>query len=94
LDTEVTEELKQEGTVRDLVRSIQNLRKDSGLDVTDRIYLYLMGTEDVKAAVESFEQHLLGETLAVTYTWKEPVDGVDVECGEGSCRIGLVKAEA
>ncbi len=93
LDTEITEELKQEGTIRDLVRSIQNLRKDSGLDVTDRIYLYLDGTEEVKQAVESFEEHLLGETLAVEYEWKEPVDGIEVECGEGNCKIGLAKAE-
>ncbi len=93
IDTEVTEELKQEGTVRDLVRSIQNLRKDSGLEVTDRIYLYLYGPEEVRKAVESFEEHLLGETLSVSYEWKEPADGIEVECGEESCKIGLRKSE-
>ena len=43
LDPELTPELIQEGLVRDLVRGIQNLRKDKGLDVTDRIELTLAG---------------------------------------------------
>ncbi len=93
LDTEVTDELRQEGAVRDLVRSIQNLRKETGLEVTDRIRLVLYGTDDVQKAVENFEEHLLNETLARDYQWKEPVDGIEVECGEGSCKISLSKTK-
>jgi len=93
LDTEITEELKNEGAVRDLVRSIQNLRKERGLMVTDRIQLYLEGPETLKTAVESFQDHLLQETLAVGYDWKEAGDPITVECGENTCKVGLTKAE-
>ena len=46
LDTELTEALKQEGVVRDLVRNIQSLRKETGLDVSDRIKLFIYGGDE------------------------------------------------
>ena len=91
LDTEITAELKREGMVRDLVRSIQNMRKDRGLEVTDRIRLALYGPEEVRKAVESFEDHLLSETLAVDYEWNEPQEPVQVECGDDTCAVELSK---
>ena len=51
LDSEITEELLEEGTVRDIVRSVQNLRKERELDVTDRIILKLFGSDWLKNAV-------------------------------------------
>jgi isoleucyl-tRNA synthetase len=93
LDTEITEELKHEGAVRDLVRSIQNLRKERGLMVTDRIQLYIDGPDNLRKAVETFEDHLLQETLAVSYDWKDDGDPITVECGDNTCRVGLVKAD-
>lgn len=69
LDAELTPELLEEGMVRDLVRGIQNLRKEAGLDVTDRINLGLNGSGAVKAAVENNLDYLLEETLAVSWEW-------------------------
>ncbi|MFW6360432.1 MAG: isoleucine--tRNA ligase [Spirochaetota bacterium] len=92
LDTEITEELKNEGMVRDLVRSIQNMRKDRGLEVTDRIYLYIEGPDSIKKAVESFEDHLLQETLAEEYSWKDSGNAEEIECGDETCKVGLKKA--
>jgi isoleucyl-tRNA synthetase len=74
LDTEITEELSKEGDVRDLVRGIQNLRKEAGLEVTDRIRLFLYGPAELKAAWESFAPLVAGETLAREVSWA-PVDG-------------------
>jgi len=93
LDTEITEELRKEGTVRDLVRGVQNLRKERGLEVTDRIVLYLNGPAEVKAAVQDFEEHLLAETLAVKYLWQEEGEAVEIECGLESCKVALSKAD-
>jgi isoleucyl-tRNA synthetase len=93
LDTEITEELKNEGTVRDLVRSIQNLRKDRGLEVTDRIKLFLQGSDEIRRAVEAFEDHLMQETLSVEYSWEKAGDPIAVECGEENCFVGLKKAD-
>jgi isoleucyl-tRNA synthetase len=74
LDTEISEELFKEGEVRDLVRGIQNLRKEMGLEVTDRIRLFLNGPPELKAAWEDFAPLVAGETLAREVSWG-PVEG-------------------
>ncbi len=91
LDTEVTEELSKEGDVRDLVRGVQNLRKESGFSVTDRIRLNLAGSERMKDAWKSFADFVAGETLAVEVLWGE-VDGmVELEAGDESWRVKAEK---
>ncbi len=91
LDPELSEELIQEGMVRDLVRGIQNLRKEMNLEVTDRIELYLHGPQIVKLAVQSNEEHLLGETLAVSWAWQKHDGAVELECGQERCLTYLKK---
>ncbi len=92
LDPEITEELRREGVVRDIVRAIQNLRKDSGLEVTDRIELFLHGTDSVKDSVESFRDHILSETLAKLLVWERRDTATEIECGDERCFIALKKA--
>ncbi|MFP3042761.1 isoleucine--tRNA ligase [Treponema primitia] len=83
LDTELTEELSREGDVRDLVRGVQNLRKDTGLEVTDRITLVLFGSDRLKAAWEAFAEYVAAETLAKSVEWAK-VDGqTPIDAGEG-----------
>ena len=91
LDSELTDELIQEGIVRDMVRSVQNLRKDKGLEVTDRIKLFIHGSDGLKLAVENFEEHLVSEILAVSWEWNMKDDSEEVLCGEEKCFISLVK---
>ena len=71
LDSEITEELKLEGYVRDLVRGIQNLRKESGLEVTDRITLTLSGDSELNKAYSNFADYISNETLADKIDWIE-----------------------
>lgn len=92
LDMEVTEELAQEGDVRDLVRGIQNLRKESGFDVTDRIKITLFGSEKLKAAFKAFTDYIAQETLAVSIEWKEVPFMTEVEAGDESWKVALEKA--
>jgi isoleucyl-tRNA synthetase len=92
LDPTLTPELIQEGVVRDLVRGIQNLRKETGLAVTDRIELSLSGSAAVRAAAERHRDHLLSETLAVSWTWEPAPGAVEIECGEERCAVALRKA--
>ena len=92
LDPELTPELLEEGLVRDLVRGIQNLRKDRGLEVTDRIELTLSGPDTVRAAAERFRDHLLSETLATSWKWETAADAVDIECGDAKAAVTLRKA--
>ncbi|TFG64805.1 MAG: isoleucine--tRNA ligase, partial [Spirochaetales bacterium] len=93
LDPEITEELKAEGMVRDMVRSIQNLRKESGLDVADRITLSLYGSEGMKKAVDTFKDYLLAETLAHSFTWEKQEGTAAMECGDETCFVSLAKQE-
>ncbi len=92
LDSEMTEELLYEGMVRDIVRSVQNLRKDRDLDVTDRIILSISGSDRVKIAVEAFQDYLSAETLTEKWKWEEKADALKVECGDEECIIALKKA--
>jgi isoleucyl-tRNA synthetase len=66
LDTVITDELRQEGWVRDIVRQIQELRKESHYDVSDRIYLYLeTENKDLEQAITDFADYIKTETLSI-----------------------------
>ncbi|MBO7638537.1 MAG: class I tRNA ligase family protein, partial [Treponema sp.] len=75
LDTKISEELKLEGYARDLVRGIQNSRKESGLEITDRINLSVSGDEELKAAFVQFKDFVAGETLSTSAQWVDSIDG-------------------
>ena len=98
LDTEITEELALEGLARGLVRGIQNLRKESGLEVSDRIRLYLAGPLLLKRTLEAHSPYISGETLAVetTYTAQQQPDPsavwTSVEAGGETWLARLEKA--
>jgi isoleucyl-tRNA synthetase len=67
LDTEITSELKLEGVVRDLIRQIQDMRKDAGLEITDRIRLtYPERDGDITRAFTEHRDWIAAETLAVS----------------------------
>jgi isoleucyl-tRNA synthetase len=65
LDTEISEELKLEGMGRDIVRTIQELRKRCGFNVEDRIRLYYQGDGVLAQALERGRDYIAAETLAV-----------------------------
>ena len=64
LDTRLTPELKAEGLARELVNRIQNFRKDSGLEVSDRIELACRAPEEVSVVLREYGEHICSETLA------------------------------
>jgi len=65
LDITVTDELKQEGIARELINRIQNIRKESGFEVTDKINIYLEKNELVEKAVERHKNYITSQTLAL-----------------------------
>jgi len=93
LDPTITEELRQEGIVRDLIRGVQNLRKESGLEVTDRIVLTIDGDDDAIAAAKRFEEYLCGETLTEKLAWSAPDNATDIDLGDLNVRVGIAKSE-
>lgn len=64
LDLTVTPELSKEGTARDVVRLVQTARKNAGLEVSDRITLYLELDKDTAEAVEAYKNNVMAQTLA------------------------------
>jgi len=96
LDTNITSELLYEGYVRDLIRGIQNARKEKGLDVTDRIILEVSGDDELKVALDRFGQIVAEETLALRIDWKSMdevmTNGFAVEAGDKAWMVNLRKA--
>ncbi|MBL7256073.1 isoleucine--tRNA ligase [Paractinoplanes lichenicola] len=84
LDTAVTGELAAEGLARDVIRVVQQARRDAGLDVSDRISLVVSAAEPVRAAVEAHREFVAGETLATLLATAEAGEsGFAGEVGEG-----------
>ena len=90
LETKITDELKKEGYARDAVRGIQNLRKESTFEITDRIILELSGDAELKAAFEMFKDFIAGETLASSIEWKDELSGgtvIEADQFKWTCKI-------
>lgn len=64
LEVELTPELKKEGMARELINRIQNLRKETGLEITDRINVTVAPNEETDAAIEAFADYIKGQVLA------------------------------
>ena len=93
LDSKITDELKKEGYARDLIRGIQNFRKESGLNVTDRINLKVSGDEELKAAFAMFESYVTGEVLASKAEFVSSIsNGTEIDCEEKKWSISIEKA--
>jgi len=95
LDTSVTPELAAEGLARDLVRAVQQARKDAGLDVSDRIALQIAATPAVREVAIQHGEMIARETLATAYDVVELPEGaaVDVVLGEGeAAEFKLIRA--
>jgi len=95
LDITISEELRSEGIARELVNRIQNMRKESGLDVTDKIILMVEKQADVTRAVESNKNYICDETLASKLSLEEAITNdkaINVEVEDGvSTKIYLQK---
>jgi isoleucyl-tRNA synthetase len=87
LDTTVTPELELEGSARDLIRQIQQARREADLDVSDRITLAVRGAADVIAAFEAHRQLVESETLATSSTAE-----VDPELAPGAASVSVARA--
>ena len=71
LDTHITPELKEEGYVREILSKVQNMRKDSGFEVLDRINLYVAENEKLEEIIKKFEKNIQHDTLADNIIYKE-----------------------
>ncbi|MEE9394531.1 MAG: isoleucine--tRNA ligase [Planctomycetota bacterium] len=84
LDLRLTPELECEGLARDVVRLIQTVRRDAGLEISDRILLNLETTDELKSAVETHRDYVSDQTLAQSITFEENAEGHRAELKVGS----------
>jgi isoleucyl-tRNA synthetase len=94
LDTELDDELIDEGLAREFVSRIQNMRKEAGLEVTDRIRIYYNGSSRLEGALGRMSAYLRQETLATEVSNKPPtgITLVDEDVNGEKVSIGIQKA--
>lgn len=92
LDITITPELKSEGIARELVNKIQNLRKENGLEVTDKISLEIQENEEIEKSVNENMEYICSETLTQKLTFvSNTTDGTELDINEIKIKIVLKK---
>ncbi|MBK9590007.1 MAG: isoleucine--tRNA ligase [Crocinitomicaceae bacterium] len=94
LDVTLTDELKREGIAREIINRVQGLRKDSGLEVTDKINVTVDTNDLVKSAIEANKEFICNEVLAkeIAFGKLDPNKALNAELEEGKTFIVLVKS--
>jgi isoleucyl-tRNA synthetase len=89
LNTEITDELYLEGLAREIVSKVQNLRKEKGFEIMDRITLYYSGDEDINKCFDTYKELIASETLATDV--KKEVKGEEVDINSHKVTLDVEK---
>jgi isoleucyl-tRNA synthetase len=93
LEVTVTEELRKEGVARELVNRIQNIRKSSGLEITDKIRITLSKDEHINEAVAQYSSYICNQVLAVQLDLVDAVpEGTELDMDEYKLTVNVTKA--
>ncbi len=92
LDTTLTDDLRKEGDARELINRIQNIRKQSGFELTDRIFVELLDNENVKPSIIQYKNYICGEILADDIQFvSELPNGTEIEVNDALLKIAINK---
>ena len=95
LDIQLSEALVREGTARELINRIQNLRKDSGFEVTDKIDVEIDADGDAAAEIEAsladYKDYVASQTLALSIVLVPECDGSEVEWNDNTIKIKVIR---
>jgi len=92
LDTTVTEELKMEGDAREFVNRVQNIRKDKGFELTDRIFVDVLDETKLKPSINTFKNYICAEILADSLNWVPQIhDGTEIEVNDILLKVSVNK---
>ncbi len=92
LDITISEELKQEGIARELVNRIQNIRKDSGFEVTDKIKVQIQRNGELEQAIKNNESYIKDETLTEELNFTDNLEnGIEIEFDDIKTKILISK---
>ncbi len=90
LEVELTDELRQEGMAREIINRVQNIRKESGLEITDRITVTLAPNAEVEKSVEVFGDYIKTQVLADSIEI-QPNDGAEIDFDDFKLNIKITK---
>ncbi|APC38709.1 isoleucine--tRNA ligase [Clostridium estertheticum] len=91
LITHITDELKEEGNVREILSKIQNMRKESGFEVADKITIYVSGNEMLQNVIAKFEDQIKKDTLSVEILYNKDREYKTVKINGEDLQLDLVK---
>ncbi len=93
LDITLTDELKKEGYAREFVNRIQNIRKEKGFELTDRIYVNVFNGEQLKTSLYEFKNYICAEILADSLNWvpEIPQGGTEIEVNGVLLKVSVNK---
>ena len=92
LDVTITDDLRKEGNARELVNRVQNLRKESGLDVTDKIKLVIQKNDILEQSILANEQYIKTETLTKELVFEEMIEnGIEIVFDNVNTKILIEK---
>jgi isoleucyl-tRNA synthetase len=92
LDITLTNELKMEGDAREFINRVQNIRKENGFELTDRIFVELLDNPKIKQSLEIFKPYICGEILADDIEWvAELNNGIEIEVNDIQLKIAVNK---
>ncbi len=92
LDITITEELRKEGNAREFVNKLQNFRKDSGFELTDRILVQIQENEDLQPSLMEYKSYICAEILADSFEFLPSVsNGKAIEVNETTLIVNVLK---
>ena len=93
LDITISDDLKKEGQAREFINRIQNLRKDSGFELTDRITINIIENQSMVNAINEYKNYICAEILADSISFvKEMADGTEIEINDISLKVNVNKS--
>ncbi len=92
LDIIISEALQNEGNARELVNRIQNIRKESGFELTDRIFVEILDNTTISSSIKQFNDYICREILAENITWVSTLQqGTEIDVNEQMLKIRITK---
>jgi isoleucyl-tRNA synthetase len=93
LDITITDDLKKEGDAREFVNRVQNIRKENGFDLTDRIFVQVQDVPELKDSLNHYKNYICAEILADSLEWTPELTGkaTEIEVNDVLLKVSVTK---
>lgn len=91
LDLEISDDLRNEGLAREIVKRIQTYRKESGFEITDRIDIMIQQDERIVAAVKQYKDYICGQVLGNSLSLSDDISGVEFDFEDFKLNVNIIR---